>query len=302
MTSEEIKSRLKQFAYDIGFDLVGIAPPVAPPHMEAYRSWIKGGLHGDMAYLAANMERKADPRHLMPDVASIIVFGVNYYTPPSPGILSRFAKFARFKDYHIAIPEKINAVAEYLCSLSPDLKRRIYVDTGPLLERDYAWLAGFGCFGRNSNIISPEVGSFFLIGTMLTDLHLPPDSPLLDGMCGDCSICVESCPTGALSASNPGLLDAGKCLSYLTIEFKGEADFETGQYIFGCDICQDVCPANSVKRPHNGKLLQPFHIDKEMDELLELTPGEFRRIFKDTPVSRVGVKGLARNIRAFNPG
>ncbi|HSG99453.1 MAG TPA: tRNA epoxyqueuosine(34) reductase QueG, partial [candidate division Zixibacteria bacterium] len=246
---------VKSLARQAGFDLCGVCP-AEPLERDSrrFRRWLAEGFHGQMDYLAREPERRTDPRLLMPGAKSIIALALNYYLPnhelrPGHG---RVARYARGRDYHKVSEGKLKKLIAAICQADQNLESRrdfrAYVDYGPLLERAYAERAGLGFIGRNSLLITEEFGSWVLLSEIITTLELEPDEPdqKRHGSCGSCRRCLDHCPTGAILA--PGVVDARKCISYLTIEQRGEIEAElraqVGDNLFGCDICQEVCPFN----------------------------------------------------------
>jgi epoxyqueuosine reductase len=254
-----VESRLKAKAAELGFALVGIAGPELSRHTAFYRAWIERGAHGEMAYLERPdaVSRRADLHGTLPSVRSVVVVGHEYATDgragsvedPAAGVIARYA---RGRDYHKVLDNKLRALLAWLREEERlDVQGRAYVDTGPILERELAQRAGLGWFGKNTMLIHPRRGSWFFLGCLLLDLPLLPDEPLAADHCGTCARCLEACPTGALlgrDAQGAPVMDATKCISYLTIEQRGaiprELRARIGNRVFGCDICQEVCPFN----------------------------------------------------------
>jgi epoxyqueuosine reductase len=254
-----------------------------------------------MEYMAKNPEKRTDPSLLLEGCKSVISVLLNYYTllkqeDPQAPVVSRYA-YGR--DYHQTVKDKLNALAEYIRSLSPDSSIAVYVDTAPVAERALAARAGTGWIGKNSNLISPKHGSFVFIGTALTDLELEYDNPVED-RCGTCTRCIEACPTKAIVSSR--VIDSRRCISYLTIENKDEISPEfrglMQNRVFGCDICQDVCPWNSRAIPHSEKDLGPLPglLQMRKEEWYSMNEGDFKTIFKDSPVKRAKYRGIRRNL------
>lgn len=256
-----LSARLKREAQALGFDLVGIAPVRESDHGAFYREWLRAGRHGSMSYLARPeaVERRLDPRAAWPEVRSALVVAHNYYeegddgaaADPARGIVARYA---RGRDYHRVIRKKLLELVRFLeGEVGRELPAaRAYVDTGPVLERELARRAGLGWFGRNTMLIHPQRGSYFFLGTLLLELELDYDSPFEPDRCGTCSACTDACPTGALLGRDQNgapVVDATRCISYLTIENRGPIPRELrpliGNRVFGCDICQEVCPFNA---------------------------------------------------------
>lgn len=308
---------VKQRAQELGFDLVGITGAEPSVFSEAYRDWVEQGYAGEMHYLTRDLHRRLDPRELLPEVRSIIVVGMNYSNDANPGTPSDtepdraiFARYARGDDYHDVMGERLRELLRFLQERGgEETTGRVYVDTGPLLEREVARRAGLGWFGKNTMLINTRRGSYFLLGEIITNLLLPRDAPALGG-CGTCTRCMEACPTGAIVA--PFRLDARRCISYLTIELKGEIPEEfhpamqaSGNRVFGCDICQEVCPFNLRRSTLTSEpAFQPREVTQSstLSDILLLTEEEFRLKFKGSPVKRAKHRGLLRNVEALLSG
>jgi epoxyqueuosine reductase len=301
--SEAIKRRARQ----LGFDLVGIAPAERPVHAGFYLDWLRQGYHGDMAYLARpdSVDRRLDPDEALPGARSIIIAGLNYggaddgpvHDPSRPV----FARYARGIDYHSVFEEKLEQLARSLRRLAGGAARtRCYVDYGPVLERDHAQRAGLGWIGKNTVLINTELGSYLFLGEILTDAQLTPDDPFEPDHCGTCQRCIWACPTGAFAG--PRELDSRLCISYLTIELRGPIPTELrpliGNRIFGCDICQEVCPWNKDVPMTTEERFRPRDdvTGAELVELMNLSDEEFQSRFGDTPVERAKRRGLLRNV------
>lgn len=300
---------VKQLALDCGFDLAGIAAAAPSDDYDRYREWIGSGMAGEMTYLTDHRgEARGDPRNLMPDARSILCVG-KLYNSPHPysssfsdeerGWISRYAWGA---DYHDILREGLERVAAQLAARAGEgLKWRICVDTAPLLERSYGRLAGLGWIGKNSCLISQAHGSWFFLGELLLNLELMPDMPPPD-RCGSCRRCIDACPTDAFVLSSDGTwtLDSRSCISYLTIEKRGDIpeamESEIGHHLFGCDICQEVCPWN--RREHFGRdeRFAPRAVAPPLAALAQMEESEFRRMFRDTPVWRAKYRGMLRNV------
>ncbi len=310
LSSGEITRIIKQSALDAGFDLAGIAPVEDGPEREHFEDWIAAGHAGEMKYLEARDEqdrlKRASLSHVAPWARSVVVCAINYNTaqPYSTqfrdaerGWISRYA-WSR-EDYHDAVMRKLQKVEEALrCSGGSDLTSHCYVDTGPVVERIAAKYAGIGWIGKNTCIINQKVGSWLFLGVILTSLELPPDLPAPD-RCGSCTRCIEACPTDALIA--PYQLDANRCISYLTIEKRGGIPVEMreglGRHVFGCDICQDVCPWNRKSPASDVAEFQPRPglVNPALDWLATIGVEEFREIFRGSPIRRAKRSGLRRN-------
>ena len=311
----DLSSELKKLALEAGFDLAGVAAIRDTPEHKFFSQWIADGYAGEMKYLEARNEadelKRASLANVAPWARSVVVCALNYNTDqpysthagtPSQGWISRYAWSQR--DYHDVLLEKLRATEAQLLKLCADQgiaapRTWCYVDTGPVIERIFAKYAGIGWIGKNTCILNERLGSWLFLGVMLTSLELPPDLPPAD-RCGSCTRCLDACPTNAFPA--PYQLDATKCISYLTIELRGSIPEELrpgmGRHVFGCDICQDVCPWNRKAPVTAIAELQPRPklVNPELEWLARLTPEEFRETFKGSPVKRAKRSGLLRNV------
>lgn len=231
---------------------MGVAPAVAPPHLDAYRQWLALGKHGEMAYLADSLELRTHPERLLPGARSVVAIAADYNrpNPHRPGE-ARIARYALGRDYHKVLRAKLRAMARWLDARAPGHTHRPCVDSAPILERDFAQMAGLGWFGKNTMLINSRRGSWFFIGLLLTTLELEPSAPAAGG-CGTCRACVDACPTGAIvHQDGRWQVDARHCVSYLTIEHRGTIPEGLaqgiGEWTFGCDVCQEVCPFNAPR-------------------------------------------------------
>jgi epoxyqueuosine reductase len=299
-----LANRIKIRARQLGFTLVGIARPHPSDHAAFYGDWLAKGYHGEMAYLARPdaVKKRADPRRVMPETRSIVVVGLNYYPgdfPSAGGQRGRVSRYAWGADYHDVMLERMDRFAEWINGqLGQRLTYRAYVDTGPLLERELAQRAGLGWIGKNTNLIHPRIGSYFFLGELLIGLELEPAPPFSDERCGTCTACLDACPTGALTA--PYTLDARRCISYLTIEHRGSIPEETrpliSDWVFGCDVCQEVCPWNRrFAHPAREPTFRPVNATLDLSKVLALDEDGFRSRFRDTPLWRARRAGLLRN-------
>jgi epoxyqueuosine reductase len=316
----DLPSRIKEFARDVGFDLCGIAPVRAFGELETYPAWIAAGQHGEMKYMEARDQagelKRASLARIAPWARSVIVCAINYNTAhpystqtgdASQGWISRYAWSG--EDYHDAVLRRLRQVEAELRELldSSDhrppapvhpLQIRCYVDTGPLVERVYAKYAGVGWIGKNTCILNQKLGSWLFLGVILTSLEVEADLPAPD-RCGSCTRCLDACPTHAFVAA--GQLDARLCISYLTIEKRGDIPEELrsglGRHVFGCDICQDVCPWNRKAPVTAAAEFQPREglVNPALDWLAEMQPEEFRTVFRGSPIRRTKLSGLRRN-------
>lgn len=299
---DQLKARIRAAAHHLGFALCGFARVQAPPHAEFVREWLSAGNAASMHYIDRGLAMRLDPRLALPDAQTVITVGYRYLPPALPPVdgqaqlRGRIAAYALGTDYHSIVEEKIEALSAAICELHEKTVARPYVDTGPVLEREWAASGGVGWFGRNTNILHTEEGSWFFLGEILTTLGLEPDPPYAD-RCGSCTRCLDLCPTGALK---PGYrLDARLCISYLTIEHRSAIPIDLrpqlGNWIFGCDVCQEVCPWN-VRFARRHCLPPNEDLLPGLPELLLLNEDEFRARFRNTAIRRAKRAGLARNV------
>jgi epoxyqueuosine reductase len=298
---ESLASAIKSRALELGFDFVGIAPALPAPHAEFFRRWLEFGRAGAMAYMSKDPERRINPSLVLPNAKSVISLAVSYYCgdPPQAGLdQGRIARYALGRDYHEVLQEPLRLLAEFIAK-STGGACKVYTDTGPILERDYAMLAGIGWIGKNTNLIHPRAGSWLFLAEIITDVHLPPDPPASEH-CGRCNRCLDACPTKALLG--PRDLDASRCISYLTIELKGPIPRDMrpliGNWIFGCDICQEVCPFNRRPLRTRNRLFEPTSKEAavpKLADILRLDEEGFRRQFRNSPIKRAKRQGLLRN-------
>jgi epoxyqueuosine reductase len=294
-----LSNLIKGEALGLGFDLAGIATLGPAETADKFDDWLANGYAGEMTYLPRGAEKRRDTRLPFPGVTSAVVVALNYDgTSPSGPI----ARYARGDDYHEVMLAKLDTLHRWIEShLSHEIRGKAYVDTGPILERDLARKAGLGWFGKNTNLINPEIGSYFFIGTLLLDLELEPDAPFEADRCGTCTRCLDVCPTQALVA--PRVLDATQCISYLTIEsrsaFPVELRESVGTLVYGCDICQEVCPWNvRFSRELTESELAPRAdlMNANLAEILLEDDQQFSKRFRNSPITRAKRRGLARNI------
>ncbi len=298
--SEAVKTR----ARELGFLACGITHPGPTAHADRFDDWLAKGYAGTMRYLHRQAARRKDPRKILPEARAVVVVLDNYYTPDGPeqSAAPRIARYARGKDYHRTTGERLDRLAGFLRASGARLSRT-FVDAGPVPERELAQRAGLGWIGKNTMLIRPDAGSFFFIGSVFTDLPIPADESFDLDRCGSCTRCLDACPTGALV--EPRLLDATRCISYLTIEQKGAIPDELAEqfqgYAFGCDICNDVCPWNErFAQPTSVAAFQPTTtlMGAERDLFEGMTEEEFSDRFGATPLERPGLAGMRRNVRA----
>jgi epoxyqueuosine reductase len=298
----ELTQSLKNKAYDLGFSFCGVARAQfleeEAPRLE---HWLKSGYNGGMAYMANYFDMRLDPRLLVPGAQSVVSLAFNYFPSEtqSDDASYKISKYAYGIDYHEIIREKLTLLAEFLRQSAGDIHIRTFVDSAPVLERAWAVQAGIGWIGRNSMLISKRNGSFFFLAEMITDLQLTFDLAFGGNYCGDCSRCVDACPTGAISDFT---IDASRCISYLTIELKDEmSPVQKGSYnkwIFGCDICQDVCPWNRFSAPHTEPGFAPLQglMEMKANDWEQMNEDTFRQMFRHSAIKRAKLNGLKRNI------
>ena len=302
LTSSAVKRR----ASELGFDLCGIAAAAELAEAAAFAEWVAKGYAGEMHYLVRSADRRADVRHVLPTARSVIVLGTLYnvdrpysteITDPRRALVSRYAWG---DDYHEVIRRRLDALVAWMREASDEtFDARAYVDTGPVQERAYAQQAGLGWIGKNTCLINPALGSWLFLSEVICSLALEPDERGFD-RCGTCTLCLEACPTGAFVQA--GVMDARRCLSYLTIELKGDVPGEwhhaIGAHVYGCDICQEVCPWNHSAPRSTDPAWQPRPAfdGVTIDELASRSDDELRAAMKGSAMKRTGVKGLRRNL------
>ena len=297
-----LTDELKSAASRLGFELLGVCPAVSPEGLSRFHEWLAAGYAGEMHYLPARGQAYAHPRYVLDGARSILMLALNYRTvepaetQPGHGRVSRYAWGA---DYHDLIRRRLDELAEFLRRQSATARVRAVVDTAPLLEREFAQMAGLGWIGKNTLLLNKHSGSWFFLAALLTDLELQYDRPDPADHCGTCRRCLDACPSGAFVDAY--VLDARKCISYLTIEsrqpFPRELRSSVGDWIFGCDICQEVCPWNHKAPTTDEPGLQPPKGQTSLDlvELFELDASAFRARFRHTPLWRSKRRGLLRN-------
>jgi len=284
----------------MGFELVGIASAKPADGIDRMRDWLDQGYAGEMDYMHRQADARHHPESILPGVRSVVMVGMNYKPAEDSGAPAKsIARYARGADYHDILWNRLAQLLAWLQLQRPGCRGRGVVDTAPLLERDFARRAGLGWFGKNTMLINKRLGSYFFIGALLTDLELHPDSPHETSHCGSCSACLDACPTNAFVG--PGVLDSRRCISYLTIELRRPVSDELrpgmGDWLFGCDVCQEVCPWNrkapSGREPAFAARAEIEGIDPM--ELLSISNEEFRRRFRGTALLRTKRRGLLRN-------
>ena len=304
-----LKGAIKDQARRLGFTLAGVTTPEPPPHLSTFERWLDAGRYGDMHYLADERSRvrRANPRLILPECKSLLVLAAPYADPKSaeasegPGPTGRVAAYAWGDDYHNVFTAKLQELVTFIeGQVGYPVPNRSYTDTGPILERDLAQRAGLGWIGKNTCLINPEHGSYFLLAEILLGLELDPDLPFVTDHCGTCTRCIDACPTECILPDRT--IDARRCISYLTIELKDDIPEALrpllGNWVFGCDICQMVCPWNRFATEKVDVAFSPRH-DVPCPNLireLDLAPDDFNRRFKNSPVKRAKRRGYFRNV------
>ncbi len=316
----QLSTIIKAEAIRLGFPLVGITLPDPPAHFSVFARWLAEGRHASMGYLAGerSLSRRADPRRILPEARSILSVGLPYANPvslPSQPGTGGVAAYAWGADYHDVLPARLQSLVEFVeAQTGQAVRRRAYTDTGPLLERDLAQRAGLGWIGKNTCLIHPRLGSYFLLGELLLDVDLEPDEPVAHDFCGSCRRCIEACSTDCILPDRT--IDAGRCISYLTIENKGPVPLDLrrpmGDWIFGCDVCQAVCPWNIrfTSLPPDPELAPRAGIPRpDLREEIHLSPEAFNHKFRkfqsegsaagdgeSSPILRPHRRGYLRNV------
>lgn len=291
---------VKTAAKDLGFLSCGISKAdfleEEAPRLER---WLKEGKHGKMAYMENHFDKRLDPRLLVPGAKSVVSLLLNYYTEAKQVEgAPKISKYAYGKDYHWVIKDKLKKLFQTLQQQIGEVNGRVFVDSAPVMDKAWAVRSGLGWMGKNTNLITQKVGSFFFIAELIIDLELEYDTPVTDH-CGTCTACIDACPTEALT---PYDIDASKCISYITIELKdkipNEFQDKMDGWVFGCDVCQDVCPWNRFSQPHREPLFDPNPeiLDFTQKNWEELTEATFETIFKNSAIKRSRYEGLKRNL------
>ncbi len=304
MSGAALAARAKALALEAGFDLAGIARVDAAPDLSFFGEWVARGYAGEMAWLSGQVAKRSDLRAAFPWARAVLCVGLQYDTPQpystaAPAGRGWISRYGWGDDYHDVMKAMLERVLGRLREESAPFEARAYVDTGPIAEKAWAAAAGLGAWGKNGCLLHPEHGSWFFLGEVVTDLDLPADAPRGD-LCGTCTACLEACPTQALVA--PGVLDARRCISYLTIEVKGEVPEGLregmGRHVFGCDVCQDVCPWNRRRRHRGGAAFspRPGAVAPDLALLAGLDEEAFRKRFRGSPVKRAKRRGLLRSV------
>jgi len=300
--SSTIRSAIISLATELGFDSCRIARCVRPKHSEEFQAWIRSGAAGEMAWLEQSEAKRADPQLVLPGAQSVIVLALNYWQGDSPHAFGldasgRFARYAWGDDYHDLIRKKLRKLDTFLCKFGGTQK--CYVDTGPILERDYGAEAGIGWHGKSTMLLDTQLGTWFFLAEIITTLVLEPDLPQRNH-CGSCTRCISACPTGAITG--PHQLDSRRCISYLTIELKGAIPLELrpliGDRVYGCDACLDACPWNRFAKVSRESAFaaRPFVHEMALRDFLRLDETAFNVLFRRSPIRRIKRRGFLRNV------
>ena len=299
---QKLTNFIKSKSVDLGFISCGISKAdFLEDEAANLENWLKNEMHGEMSYMERNFDMRLDPRKILNGAKSVISLTYNYYTDKLQKDENfKISKYAFGTDYHFVIREKLKNLLFLIREKVGDINGRVFVDSAPILERAWAKKSGLGWIGKNTNLISKNVGSFFFLCEIIVDIELDYDNSTTDH-CGTCTACIDACPTNAIV--EPYKVDGSRCISYLTIELKENmpeyAKDSYDKWIFGCDICQDVCPWNKFSKPHNEPLFSADEkfLSMSKNEWLEITKETFDKVFKDSPVKRTGYDGLKRNIK-----
>lgn len=303
--------RIRERARREGFHKVGIVRAEAlTPERERLQEWLRRGLHGEMRWMERAPEQRADPRLLFPAARSVVVVALNYFTPhrhanaPGTGKISRYAWG---DDYHDAVGSRLKSLLAWIKEQWPEAEGKACVDTSPMMDKAWAERAGLGWIGKHTNLITRDYGSWVFIGELLLNLELEPEDERVEDHCGTCTLCIESCPTGAII--EPYVVDSNKCISYATIELRApemppEVADKLDGWLYGCDVCQDVCPWNRFEKETDAPVFEPRpgNVAPDLPEILELTPDAYAARFRRSPIKRAKLAGLQRNARALLDG
>lgn len=305
LESKELSRQIKEFSLELGFDLCGITKAEKLDEQKTrLKKWLNSGFHGEMAYMERNLDLRIDPGLIVEGAKSIICVALNYYNKiPESDNRIHFSKYSYGKDYHKVLKDKLYLLYNFIDSHCNDLEGRVFVDSAPVMERAWAQRSNLGWVGRNSMLINPKLGSCFFLGVLIVNKELSYDDPFPKDYCGSCKLCVDSCPTSAIKSDRS--LDARKCISYQNIERKGEfppdANISLNGWVFGCDICQDVCPWNNKAEITSEESFKPLKeiVEYSLEDWKRITEEEFNSIFRNSPVLRTGYSGFKRNLEAL---
>ena len=300
--------KIKERALFEGFNKVGIAGTASlEDEGRRLREWLTRGYHGEMSWMARDVDKRIDPREIFPQARSAVVVALNYYTPhqhqQNPGT-GKISRYAWGDDYHDVMKSKLTSLLSWIREQEPQAEGKICVDIQPTMDKAWAVRAGLGWIGKHSNLITPEHGSWVFIGELLLNLELDHDSDVIEDHCGTCTLCIDACPTAAIT--EPYVVDSNKCISYATIELRGpelppEVENKLSGWLYGCDICQDVCPWNRFETSSDETRFTPRdgNVNAELTDILELTPETYAARFRGSAMKRAKLSALQRNARAL---
>jgi len=304
MTRHELTTRIKQYAHELGFCSVGIARAGRlEEESKRLQEWLDRGMHGTMRWMETTFDKRTDPRTILPDAQSVISVALNYYTKDRQPPQGKVSRYAWGDDYHDIVHDLLDQLFAFIQSIEQSAEGKVYVDTGPVMDKVWAQRAGIGWEGKHTNVITQDHGSWVFLGEIIVNVELNYDEPATDH-CGTCTLCIEACPTQAIV--EPYVVDSTKCISYLTIEHKGEIAQELGNefegWLYGCDICQDVCPWNekfsSVTALREFEP-RPVNISPDPQKILEMSQEEFSKAYARSPMKRTKLSGLKRNAQVL---
>lgn len=304
VTSRAVKERARLE----GFHKVGIvSAALLEEETPRLKEWLARGYHGEMSWMARDVEKRLDPRKLFPPARSIVVVALNYYTPDQHQKKSTTGKVSRYAwgdDYHDVLKTKLESLLSWIREQEPQAEGKICVDIQPTLDKAWAVRAGLGWLGKHTNVITPEFGSWVFIGELLLNLELEPDHDAMEDHCGTCTLCIDACPTQAIT--EPYVIDSNTCISYATIEVRAaelpkEVEPHLSGWLYGCDICQDVCPWNRFEQPTDETRFaaREGNVNADLDDIMELTPETYAQRFRGSAMKRAKISGLQRNARAL---
>ncbi|HSE16894.1 MAG TPA: tRNA epoxyqueuosine(34) reductase QueG [Pyrinomonadaceae bacterium] len=302
-----LAENIKERALFEGFSKVGIVGAASlADEGRRLKEWLARGHHGEMRWMARDVQKRIDPHEIFPQARSVVVVALNYFTPhqhqqsPETGKVSRYAWG---DDYHDVVKEKLLSLLAWIKEVEPSAEGKVCVDIQPAMDKAWAVRAGLGWLGKHSNVITPEHGSWVFIGELLLNLDLEHDTKRIEDHCGTCTLCIEACPTAAIT--EPYVVDSNRCISYATIELRAPElpeEMDLAGWLYGCDVCQDVCPWNRFEQETSETRFAPRegNVDVDLDEILELTPESYAARYRGSAMKRAKLAGLQRNARALS--
>ena len=308
LQKDDVSRQIRERARLLGFDMVGIVPARALEHeREHLQEWLGRDLHGEMRWMERDTAKRTDPRLLLPSARSVVVVALNYYTPHSHANDPATGKISRYSwgdDYHDVVGDRLKRLLAWIKEEWPEAEGKTCVDIQPMMDKAWAVRAGLGWIGKHTNLITREYGSWVFLGELLLNLELEYDTEEVEDHCGSCTLCLEACPTNAIT--EPYVVDSRKCISYATIELRAptlpeDVARNLDGWLYGCDICQDVCPWNRFEQPTAETRFEPRHanINAKLSDILELTPDAYAERFRRSAIKRAKLTGLQRNARAL---